>query len=448
MPDTASTRRALVDRVLGGVEDWEARWGTVADIHLPDGIENLFDEYAARMDANLPFYHPRYAGQMLKAPHPVAVAGYLAAMIVNPNNHALDASQATSPMEFEVVRLLAGMFGLPDGAIGHLTSSGTIANLEALWVARELRPETTIVYSQEAHYTHGRMCQVLGVRSQAVPTHPDGRIDLDAAEAACRSGDVGTIVLTPGTTGLGAVDDIHEALALRERYGVRLHVDAAYGGFFALLGGPAFEAIASCDSVVVDPHKHGLQPYGCGAVLFADPSVARLYRHDSPYTYFTSDEPHLGEISLECSRAGAAAGALWLTLRALPLRRDSGLGPILAACLRAARSFAARLDASETMTLHLEPTLDIVTYFPTLASMRDVDGASDALLHAGMEDEEDPVFLSSLRVGAEAFTALHPGIGRDADSARVLRSVLMKPEHEHSVAWLAERVETLAGRRE
>jgi hypothetical protein len=183
-------------------------------------------------------------------------------------------------------------------------------------------------------------------------------------------------------------------------------------------------------------------------VLFADPSVARLYRHDSPYTYFTSDEPHLGEISLECSRAGAAAGALWLTLRALPLRRDSGLGPILAACLRAARSFAARLDASETMTLHLEPTLDIVTYFPTLASMRDVDGASDALLHAGMEDEEDPVFLSSLRVGAEAFTALHPGIGRDADSARVLRSVLMKPEHEHSVAWLAERVETLAGRRE
>ncbi|CAN5810724.1 aminotransferase class V-fold PLP-dependent enzyme [soil metagenome] len=444
MPDPAATRRALIDRVLSGVEEWEARWGRVADTQLPEGLETLLDEYAVRMDASLPFYHPRYAGQMLKSPHPVAVAGYLAAMIVNPNNHALDASQATSPMEFEVVRMLAGMFGLPDRTIGHLTSSGTIANLEALWVARELRPDTTVVYSQEAHYTHQRMCQVLGVRSRAVPTNPDGRIDLDAAEAACRRGDVGTLVLTPGTTGLGAVDDIHEALALRERYGVRLHVDAAYGGFFTLLGGPAFEAIASCDSVVVDPHKHGLQPYGCGAVLFADPSVARLYRHDSPYTYFTSDEPHLGETSLECSRAGAAAAALWLTLRALPLRRDSGLGPILDACLRAARSFAARLDASETMTLHVEPALDIVTYFPTLTSMRAVDSASDALLHAGMEDEEDPVFLSSLRVGAEAFAALHPGIDRDAESARVLRSVLMKPEHEHSVAWLAERVETLA----
>ena len=74
-------------------------------------------------------------------------------------------------------------------------------------------------------------------------------------------------------------------------------------------------ALAACDSIVVDPHKHGLQPYGCGAVLFRDPAVGRLYLHDSPYTYFTSDELHLGEISLECSRAGAAAAALWLTLR-------------------------------------------------------------------------------------------------------------------------------------
>ena len=65
-----------------------------------------------------------------------------------------------------------------------------------------------------------------------------------------------------------------------------------------------FAAIARADSVVVDPHKHGLQPYGCGCVLFADPAVGRLYAHDSPYTYFTSGDLHLGEISLECSRAG------------------------------------------------------------------------------------------------------------------------------------------------
>jgi hypothetical protein len=77
--------------------------------------------------------------------------------------------------------------------------------------------------------------------------------------------------------------------------------------------------------------------------------------------------------------------------------------------------------------------------------MRAVDDATDALLHAGMNDEADPVFLSSLRVGAEPFAALHPGVNRDAEGARVLRSMLMKPEPEHSVGWLAERVENLAG---
>src|SRR5439155_26248534 len=166
---------------------------------------------------------------------PVAAAGYLPAMIVNPHNHALDGGPGTSALEVEVVEQLAGMFGLARPSLGHLTSSGTIANLEALWVARELRPGRRVVHSAEAHYTHGRMCQVLGVEATAVPAAPEGRIDLDAVEAECARGDVGTVVLTLGTTGTGAVDRIDEALALRERHGVRLHVDAAYGGFLPLL---------------------------------------------------------------------------------------------------------------------------------------------------------------------------------------------------------------------
>jgi glutamate/tyrosine decarboxylase-like PLP-dependent enzyme len=397
------------------------------------------------MDATLPFFHPRYAGQMLKPPHPVAVASYLAAMIVNPNNHALDASQATSPMEVEVMNSLATMFGLPDTALGHLTSSGTIANLEALWIARELAPGVAVLHSEAAHYTHGRMCQVLGVESRAVRAHPDGRLDLDAVEAEIARGGVGTVVLTPGTTGLGAVDDIRAALELKERHGVRLHVDGAYGGFYTLLGEhDAYAAIGQCDSVVVDPHKHGLQPYGCGAVLFADPTVGRFYKHDSPYTYFTSDELHLGEISLECSRAGAAAGALWLTLQAFPLERERGLGALLGACRRAALDLAQRVRASDALELHLDPALDIVTYWPRRARMSEIDAASDAMLHAGMADTKDPIFLSTLRVDADAFAALHPDIERDADAVRVLRSVLMKPEHEAWVGELHARLETLA----
>lgn len=76
---------------------------------------------------------------------------------------------------------------------------------------------------------------VLGVEAVAVPTAADGTMDLQALEETLRGGRIGTVVATPGTTGLGAVDPVHEILALCRRYGARVHVDAAYGGFFRLI---------------------------------------------------------------------------------------------------------------------------------------------------------------------------------------------------------------------
>jgi len=415
----------------------------------PERFRVAFAELTERLTDNYPFFHPDFAGQMLKPPHPVAVAGYLAAMLVNPNNHANDGGPATGKMEREVVAALAGMFGF-ERHLGHLTGGGTVANLEALFVARESHPGKGVAYSTESHYTHARMCHVLGMTGHSVPVDAAGRMDLDALAALLATGEVGTVVLTAGTTGLGAVDPIHDAVRLCREHGVRSHVDAAYGGFFTLLAGAAgvagidaapWLAIAECDSVVVDPHKHGLQPYGCGAVLFADPTVERFYRHDSPYTYFTDAELHLGEISLECSRAGAAAAALWLTFQVIPPTRD-GLGAHLAACRRAAVDLADRIDASATLTLYQRPELDIVTYFPTATSLSEVDAASAAVFAAGMADP-DPVFLSVLRADATALTARHPNLVADTAGARILRSVLMKPDAEPRVPHLHTRLEHL-----
>jgi glutamate/tyrosine decarboxylase-like PLP-dependent enzyme len=372
-------------------------------------------------------------------------------MLINPNNHALDGGPATAAMEKEVVSQLAAMFGF-DSHLGHLTTSGTIANLEALFVARELHPSRGVAYSTDAHYTHGRMCAVLGMAGIPVGVDGAGRIDLAELDALLASEQVGTVVATAGTTGLGAIDPVADVLAVARRHGVRVHVDAAYGGFFTLLAGhdnPAgldpvpWQAIAQCDSVVVDPHKHGLQPYGCGAVLFADPDVGRFYLHDSPYTYFTSGDLHLGEISLECSRAGAAAAALWLTFRLLPPTPD-GLGHVIAAGRRAAIDWSQRLAASGSLELYQPPELDIVCYFPAARSMSALDAASARILQAGMTDQHQPVFISTLRVTADALGRRHPGIAQDRDGARVLRSVLMKPEHETYVPRLHERLERLA----
>jgi len=370
--------RGWLDQAVSAVSEWRAAFApfgehpslTVSD----ERFAAAFDVFTGRLRDNYPYFHPSYAGQMLKPPHPAAVAGYLAAMLINPNNHSLDGGPATSAMEKEVVAQLADMFGFQTH-LGHLTTSGTIANLEALYVARESHPGQGIAYSAEAHYTHGRMCRLLGVTGTAVGTDAAGRMDLAALDALLAEGRTGTVVATAGTTGLGAIDPVHEVLAIARRHGVRVHVDAAYGGFFTLLAGaggragldPApWRAIASCDSVVIDPHKHGLQPYGCGAVLFRDPAAGRFYVHDSPYTYFTSNELHMGEISLECSRAGAAAAAMWLTLQLLPLRPD-GLGQVLAAGRRAALDWAELLGDSDRLRLYQPPELDIVCYFPVPA---------------------------------------------------------------------------------
>jgi glutamate/tyrosine decarboxylase-like PLP-dependent enzyme len=438
--------------------DWSAGYGRYRphpSLDIDDArFAEAFAEFTERLKDNYPFFHPRYAGQMLKPPHPAAVVGYLAAMLVNPNNHALDGGPATARMEREVVTQLADMFGLATH-LGHLTTSGTVANLEALFVARELHPGRGIAYSREAHYTHGRMCGVLGVEAHAVPADTRGRMDLDALEELLSTGRIGTVVATAGTTGLGAVDPIHEIVELCQRYEVRVHVDAAYGGFFTLLAGddddpgtlpPApWRAIALCDSVVVDPHKHGLQPYGCGAVLFRDPAVGRLYLHDSPYTYFTSDEMHLGEISLECSRAGAAAAAAWLTFRLL-LPTRAGLGRALAAGRRAALHWAELIEKSDTLGLYQRPELDIVAFFPAgPGTLSGIDEASARILREGMDDPDDPVFLSTLRVAAGEWERRGHRVAADADGARILRSVLMKPESEDYVETLHSRVTRLVG---
>jgi glutamate/tyrosine decarboxylase-like PLP-dependent enzyme len=403
-----------------------------------------------RLRDNYPFFHPRYAGQMLKPPHPAAVVGYLSAMLVNPNNHALDGGPATAALEKEVVSQFASMFGFAEH-LGHLTASGTIANLEALFVARETHPGKAVAHSVDAHYTHARMSHVLGMESVAVPTTAAGSMDLDQLETLLRAGRIGTVVATTGTTGLGAVDPVHEIVTLCRTYGARVHVDAAYGGFFRLVADDTpdgvasapFVAIADADSVVIDPHKHGLQPYGCGAVLFRDPGVARHYLHDSPYTYFTSDELHLGEISLECSRAGAAAAALWLTLQVLPLT-SQGLGAVLRPGRRAALAWADLIEDSDELTVYQRPELDIVTYFPRRERLSEVDRASGHVMTAGMElPADEAVFLATYAVDEAGLAARGHQIEYDVPSGRILRSVLMKPESEQWVEGLHEQVVSL-----
>jgi len=406
-------------------------------------MRGVLELAALRMQDNYPYFHPLYAGQMLKPPHPVARAAYALATWINPNNHALDGGRASSAMEVEAVAEIARMMGFAQH-LGHLTSGGTVANLEALWVSGRLAAEqgktALVLCSEQAHYTHERISAVLGLKCETIAVDTRGRMDVAGLTRRIQQTDGDdsvTVVVTFGTTAVGAVDPLDEILRLQEGYGFRVHVDAAYGGYFPLtLGadeeaGSAARGIAAADSLVIDPHKHGLQPYGCGCVLFRDPAVGRFYKHDSPYTYFSSAELHLGEITLECSRAGAAAVALWSTQKLLPLERGGEFAGMLGDCRAAALDLYQRLDNGARFVTMAAPQLDIVCWAMQADTLEQSGARAREVFDAAAARD---LHLALVRLPVRFFPELATEFG-EAGMVTCLRSVLMKPEHR---GWLPE----------
>jgi glutamate/tyrosine decarboxylase-like PLP-dependent enzyme len=414
-----------LDTGFGGLPAFESRAPGAA------GISEALRATAERLHDNFPYFHPLYAGQMLKPPHPVARLAYALAMWINPNNHALDGGRATSAMEKEAVAEIAAMFGWKE-FLGHLCGGGTMANLEALWVASQVHPGKKILASEQAHYTHKRISAVLQLSFESVACDARGRMDMNALATRVARGDVGTVVATMGTTATGSVDPLAEILALRAKHGFRIHADAAYGGYFALAGNMGEEAtrsfarIGEADSIVIDPHKHGLQPYGCGCVLFGDPLAGRFYKHDSPYTYFSSAELHLGEISLECSRPGAAAAALWTTQKLLPLVRDGEFARGLERGRHAALALYERLEKDERFATAFAPELDIVIFAPRAKSVSEASALSRRVFDAAAKRN---LHLAVAELPTEFWSANLGAMRRDRETMTCLRSVLMKPEH-------------------
>jgi glutamate/tyrosine decarboxylase-like PLP-dependent enzyme len=418
--------------------------------HLPDSpseydreaVDAVLLEVAEKMQENYPYHHPLYAGQMLKPPHPVARLAYAMSMWLNPNNHALDGGIASSAMEKECIAALGSMFGW-QAPLGHICGGGTMANLEALWVASRLHPGRKVVASEHSHYTHGRISDVLSLDYDNVAVDSNGRLDVEALRQLLDKGDIGTVVVTLGTTGLGAVDPLSEILNLRANHDFRIHVDAAYGGYFHIasqLGGDArqaFDRIHEVDSIVIDPHKHGLQPYGCGCILFQDPEVGTLYKHDSPYTYFTSGDLHLGEIGLECSRAGAAAVALWATQKLLPMNRGGEFAQSMDKCLLAARSLWDKLDASDEYKPLMRPEIDILVY---AANADNVGSSSMKAKSIFDRAAEQDLHLALIELPTALVRNYWPELAGDNETITCLRSCLMKPEH---IDWIDEIVSIL-----
>lgn len=407
--------------------------------------QRVMNSISHRLKNNYPYESPYYAGQMIKPPHPIARIAYSMALHINPNNHALDGGKESSAMERECVAEIAAMFGW-ENHLGHLTSGGTMANLEALWMARNFHPGKRILASKAAHYTHERICSVLGIAFDSIEHDEKFSLQLNALELELQKGDVAMVVATIGTTGAGMLDPLPEIIELGQKYGVRVHADAAYGGYFALAdnlsdyGKHVYRALKHVDSLVIDPHKHGLVPYGCGCVIFNDPTLGIHYKHDSPYTYFTSQDLHLGEISLECSRAGASAISLRAMMDYWPLQPQGEFSKSISAGRDAALKFYHLCESNQNFFTLNKPELDIIVFGYVGQSATEISEFSSMIFH---EAEKQGIFLALIQVPTE-FVRLKIDVKENAPFTTLLRSVMMKKEHLTVCTEIFERILTIA----
>jgi glutamate/tyrosine decarboxylase-like PLP-dependent enzyme len=411
-------------------------------------LEETFSDFLKRLEKNLPYFHPRYSAQMLKDPSIPALLGYFAVMLTNPNNHAYEGGPVTTEMEMEVVDDLLKLVGFKNGW-GHLTSGGSLANLEALWAVRDFRKEGIAVFSKGSHYSWKRICAILKVDFIEIDVDENYRIDLNQLEDVLKNNTVMFVMANFGTTGVGAVDPINEILKLKEKYGFHLHIDAAYGGYmrsliidennhiidFSNVEAPLKKfvydnliSLSEADSITIDPHKHGLVMYGAGGILYKDENLRQVILNTSPYTYHKKDKPNIGMFQLEGSRPGASAGAVWLTHKLIPLNVN-GFGKILSQTLRTANYLHDKIQKLDGFSPLTNPDLDIFCFYRHDGNLK-LSSINEKTLkiynRLSIENPSAKFILSKFVVDKTTAKRIKPNFIIDDESLTTLRSVFIK----------------------
>ncbi|MGE5277997.1 MAG: pyridoxal phosphate-dependent decarboxylase family protein [Acidobacteriota bacterium] len=274
---------------------------------------------------------------------PHAAVADLISGITNRYVGVFAAAPGVAALESSVIRWFCEMVGYPPEAGGLLTTGGSLSIFSALVTARrKLLPENflagTLYVSDQAHYSVAKAAMLAGFPEKSVrliPTDALFRIRVDAlAEAIERDRASGAapflLVGNAGTTNTGAVDDLARLAELARREGLWYHVDAAYGGFFALTerGRKVLAGIERADSITLDPHKGLFLPYGTGGLLVRDLEALRMAHAVSadymPPMQQDPERPDFSQLSPELSR-GWRGLRVWLPIAMhgiAPFRRN------------------------------------------------------------------------------------------------------------------------------
>lgn len=324
-------------------------------------LQFLMEQLSKEFQAEIPQFSPRYLGHMFSELTLPGLLGHFVALLHNPNNISKESSRVGLNIEEEVIQILYRMFNWRSG-FGHLTSGGTVANLEALLrmrsrVPMHSWPKAKLLTSSAAHYSWKKNLNILGFPDSSlveIPLDSQGRICIKSLnQILSKNIDplLGVVSLF-GSTERGTIDNIHEINLAIQRHSQNSklwhHVDAAYGGFFACVTtsqksnlNKQIRALKNVDSLTLDPHKLGYIPYGCGAFLCKKKQDYFYAQVNAPYIQFKSAQ-EVGVQSVEGSRPATGAAATWLTAHTLGFTSD-GLGRVLERNLMAKKTFEKKL---------------------------------------------------------------------------------------------------------
>lgn len=385
------------------LEEIEKDFASAAIPEIPEFVSTHAETLLEKLVAHsVNTYSPRFIGHMTSALPYFHLP--LAKLMVglNQNLVKIETSKAFTPLERQVLGIMHKLvYGQDEDfytrylhsakhSLGAFCSGGTVANITALWVARNNllgpKPGFTgvsraglaaayrhynidgigVLSSRRGHYSLGKAMDLLGMGRDEMVTIdcPSQTLSPEKAliagkEFEAQGKKLLAIVGIAGTTETGHVDPLNELADVAEELGCWFHVDAAWGGstLFSERYRHKLKGIERADSITMDAHKQMYVPMGAGMALFKDPKDSNAVRHHAQYI-LREGSKDLGSTTLEGSRNGMAM----LVYASLHILGRQGYELLINQSIEKARCYAEMIDDDPFFELITQPTLSILTY--------------------------------------------------------------------------------------
>ncbi|MBU2872018.1 pyridoxal-dependent aspartate 1-decarboxylase PanP [Colwellia sp. E2M01] len=367
---------------------------------VSDHMRHLLDKLVAQ---SVHTSSPSFIGHMTSA-LPSFILPLSKLMVgLNQNLVKVETSKAFTPLERQVLGMMHNLvyqqnesfyqnwMHSAQHSLGAFCSGGTVANITALWVARNKLlkadgdfkgvsreglhramqhygyKDLAILVSERGHYSLKKSADVLGIGQDnviAIPTDKHNKIDCQKLAAKChelaqQNIKVLSIIGVAGTTETGNVDPLESMADIARQYQCNFHVDAAWGGATLLSNKYRLllKGIEQADSVTIDAHKQMYVPMGAGLVIFKDPASVSAIEHHAEYI-LRKGSKDLGSHTLEGSRPGMAM----LVYASLHIISRKGYEMLIDQAIEKAEYFADIIDQHPDFELITRPELCLLTY--------------------------------------------------------------------------------------